>query len=92
MQMESKKKSLTGRRMRLENGSADGRNQRLQLQNITSTDNPQVFDAKAYGRTVRRVCADAFVTLSLFPAKLRISYYVNRHGKLVPRAETRAGI
>jgi hypothetical protein len=34
--------------------------------------------------------ADAFVTLRQFPAKLGFSYYVDRAGRLIPRAERRA--
>lgn len=67
----------------------DGRDQQLQYaQNprfIQFRDNPE-----AYRRAVRRMMADAFVTLRQFPARLRFSYYVDRKGKLRPLTERRA--
>ncbi|TNJ37405.1 hypothetical protein [Prosthecochloris vibrioformis] len=70
---------------------ADRANDRARLQNSTSETTFQDFDAKAYRLAVRRACADAYVLLKDFPARIRYSYCVDRHGKLIPRAERRAG-
>jgi len=80
--MTRNKKALPGASPKGRKCSADGRGQRVQLQDTTPTDNPQVFDAKAYGRTVRRACSDAYVLLKDFPVKVRFSYFVDRTGCL----------
>ncbi len=87
--MEDKKKSPSGRELRLENGNADGRGQRVQLQDTQPTGKLQDFEQ--YRRAARRMLADAFVTLRQFPARLRFSYVVDRHGRLRPLTERRAG-
>lgn len=38
-------------------------------------------------QTVRRLCRDAYLMLSLFPAKRRYSYYVDSKGRLRCRAD-----
>lgn len=40
-------------------------------------------------QTVRRLCRDAYLMLSLFPAKRRYSYYVDSKGRLRCRADRR---
>lgn len=48
-------------------------------------DTKSTFDIQ----TVRRFCRDAYLILSLFPAEMRYSYYVDSKGRLRCRADRR---
>ena len=73
--MAGYKKSLTGRMMRLEMGSADGRDQREQIKDTTPAQKFQDFE---------QCLADAFVMSRDFPRRMRFSWIVDRNGKLRP--------
>lgn len=89
--MARKRKTLPGADQARFWDSADRALDRARLQDSMPDGTSQDFDAKAYRLAVRRACADAYVLLKDFPARLRFSYYVDRNGKLIPRAERRVG-
>lgn len=85
--MESKKKSLTGREVRLEKGKADWRDQREQPQDNQLPDkfkaiSTTTFDLDAYQRSIRRALVDVAVLIHDWPGGLRLNYYVDRNGCL----------
>jgi len=87
--MTRNKQALPGARPKgLGKRSVEGRDQHSKYKQ-----NPRLEqyreNPEAYRRDVRRMFADAFVMAQGFPARLRFSYYVDRHGKLIPRAERR---
>lgn len=76
------KKSPTGRRSGYKQKYGTSRASGLQKQGSISFPDVQAF---------RRFCVDAYLILSLFPAKMRYSYYVDSKGRLRCRADRRAG-
>lgn len=79
--MREKKANPAGRVPGSNESLYSGENGRLScLQDTKST-----FDIQ----TVRRFCRDAYLILSLFPAEMRYSYYVDSKGRLRCRADRR---
>ena len=79
--MRQEKKNPAGRVPGSNESLHSGENGRLScLQDTKPT-----FDIQ----TVRRFCRDAYLILSLFPAEMRYSYYVDSKGRLRCRADRR---
>jgi hypothetical protein len=53
--------------------------------------NLKAFNADQHIRAARQAIGDAFVMLTGFPSRIRYSYFVGNDGKLIARAERRAG-
>jgi hypothetical protein len=62
-----------------------------QLQYKPASGDNQQFNTEAHLRAARRARGDAFVMLSGWPACIRYSYMISSDGKLITRAERRAG-
>jgi len=80
--MTGKKEGSTGRRSSQKVTIGAGRASDPLLEDTELT-----FDIQA----VRRLCRDAYLILSLFPAKMCYSYYVDRNGRLRCLADRRDG-
>lgn len=51
----------------------------------------QDTNSRSDHQTARRLCRDAYLILSLFPAEMRYSYYVGSKDRLRCRVDRRAG-
>lgn len=87
--MKGKKEGLTGQTVRPEKCGTDGRDQQHQYKHLTRFEQHKNNPGQ-YRRAVRRMMAGAFVMAQDFPARVRFSYVVDRHGKLIPGVERRA--
>lgn len=53
--------------------------------------NSKTFDANRHIRKINRAMCDAYVMFKCWPACIRYSYFIGSDGKLITRAERRAG-
>ena len=90
--MSGKEKAPQGRAMGPFREGRKDRADQSQPQYSLPAKNLKNFDVDKHIKAARRAMGDAVVMLSGWPACIRYSYFVGSDGKLITRAERRAGI